>query len=111
MMEVFQQVDAMSFGSHAFMLVTVEIPCSRSQPTTFNYAFTSRYIKAALGHMRFYGWSPWKVDFVDLSHWTNHLDAGLHWSFEYDGLTMIARGKNFGFWGSCLSFSHVISVV
>jgi hypothetical protein len=27
MMEVFQQVDAKSFGSHAFMLVTVETPC------------------------------------------------------------------------------------
>jgi hypothetical protein len=93
MMEVFQQVDSKSFGSHAFMLVTVEIPCSKSQPTTFNqptpfsYAFTSKYIKATLGHMRFHGWSPWKVDFVDLSRRTDHLAAWLHWSFEYDDLT------------------------
>jgi hypothetical protein len=32
MMEVFHQVDAKSFGSHAFMLITVEVPCSKSQP-------------------------------------------------------------------------------
>jgi hypothetical protein len=96
MMEVFQQVDSKSFGSHAFTLVTVEIPCSKSQPvafnqpTPFNYAFTSKYIKADLGHMRFHDWSPWKVDFVDLSRRTDHLAAWLHWSFEYDDLIMVA---------------------
>jgi hypothetical protein len=83
MMEVFQQIDSKSSGSHASTLVIVEIPCSRSQtttynqPTTINYAFT---IKATLGHMRFPGWSPGKVDCVDLSHQTNHLAAWLHWS-------------------------------
>jgi hypothetical protein len=92
-MEIFQQVDVKSFGSHAFMLVTVEIPCSKSQPTfsqptPFSYGFTNKYIKASLGHMRFHGGSPWKVDFVDLSRWTDHLVAWLHWSFEYDDLIM-----------------------
>jgi hypothetical protein len=91
MMEVFQQVDSKSFDSHAFMLITVEIPCSKSQifqPTPFSYAFISKYIKASLGHMRFHDWSPWKVDFVDLSRQTDHLAAWLHWSFEYDDLIM-----------------------
>ena len=32
MMEVFQQLDAKCFNSHAFVLITVEIPCSKSQP-------------------------------------------------------------------------------
>jgi hypothetical protein len=96
MMEAFQQVDSKSFGTHAFPLVTVEIQCSKSQsaafsqPTPFNYAFNEKYIKTALGHMRFHNWSPWKVDFVDLSHRTNHLAAWLHWSFEYDDLIMVA---------------------
>jgi hypothetical protein len=62
MMEVFQQVDAKSFGSHEFMLVIVEIPCSKSQAFSqlapFNYGFTVKYIKEALGHMRFHGGSP-----------------------------------------------------
>jgi hypothetical protein len=44
-MEVFQQVDSKSFGSHAFMLIIVEIPCSKFQPTAFRYSFTSKYIK------------------------------------------------------------------
>jgi hypothetical protein len=86
MMEAFQQVDSKSFSAHAFTLVTIEIPCSKPQPTTFNYAFTRKYIKATLGHMRFHDWSPWKVDFVDLSR--DHLAAWVHWSFEYDDLTM-----------------------
>jgi hypothetical protein len=91
MMEVFQQIDSKSSSSHAFTLVTVEIPCSRSQPTTYNQPTTINYaftIKATLGHMRFHGWSPWKVDFVDLSHRTDHLVAWLHWSFEYDDFIM-----------------------
>jgi hypothetical protein len=54
MMEVFQQVDSKSFRCEAFMLITVEIPCSRSQSTSFHYAFTSKYIKASLRHMRFH---------------------------------------------------------
>jgi hypothetical protein len=58
------------------------------QLVAFNYAFTSKYIKASLGHMRFHDWSPWKVDFVDLSHRTDHWDAWLYWSFEYDDLIM-----------------------
>jgi hypothetical protein len=63
MMEVFQQVDAKSFSSHAFVLITVEIPCSKSQPVfnllaPFSYGFTSKYIKAVLSHMRFHGGSP-----------------------------------------------------
>jgi hypothetical protein len=95
MMEVFQQVDAKSFGSHAFMLVTVEIPCSKSQPAfsqlaPFSYGFTNKYFKATLGHMRFHGWSPWKVDCANLSRRTDHLVAWLHWSFEYDDLIMAA---------------------
>jgi hypothetical protein len=95
MMEVFQQVDAKSFGSHAFMLVTVEIPCYKSQPTfsqlaPFSYGFTNKYFKATLGHMRFHGWSPWKVDRANLSRRTDHLAAWLHWSFEYDDLIMAA---------------------
>jgi hypothetical protein len=63
-MEVFQQVDSKSFSSHAFMLVTVEIPCSKSQPTTFSqpmpcsYAFNDKCIKAVLGHVRFHDWPP-----------------------------------------------------
>jgi hypothetical protein len=94
MMEVFQQVDSKSFTSHAFTLVTVEIPCSKSHPTTFSqpipcsYAFSGKYIKASLGHMRFHDWSPWKVDFVDPSRRIDHLASWLHWSFEYDDLTM-----------------------
>jgi hypothetical protein len=95
MMEVFQQVDAKSFDSHAFMLVTVEIPCFKSRPTfsqlaPFNYAFNDKYIKESLGHMRFHGSSPWKVEFVDLSHQTDQLAAWLDWSFEYDDLIMAA---------------------
>jgi hypothetical protein len=95
-MEVFQQVDFKNFGSCAFTLITVEIPCSKSQPTTFNqpkafnYAFTSKYIKATLGYIKFHSWSPWKIDFVDFSRWTDHFAAWLHWSFEYDDLTMVA---------------------
>jgi hypothetical protein len=63
MMEVFQQVDAKSFNSHAFVLIAIEIPCSKSQPTfsrltPFSYGFTNKYIKAVLGHMRFHGGSP-----------------------------------------------------
>jgi hypothetical protein len=94
MMEVFQQEYSKSFGSHAFTLVTVEIPCYKSQPTalnqstTFNYAFTIKYIKVTLGYMIFHGWSPWKVEFVDLSRQTDHLDAWIHWSFEYHDLIM-----------------------
>jgi hypothetical protein len=62
MMEVFQQVDAKSFGSHALMLVTVEIPCCKSQLAfsqlaPFSYGFTNKYFKLTLGHMRFHGWS------------------------------------------------------
>jgi hypothetical protein len=69
MMEVFQQVDAKSFSSHAFALITSEIPCSKSQPSfsqlaPSSYGFTSKYIKAVLGHMRFHGGSPWKVDLL-----------------------------------------------
>jgi hypothetical protein len=78
------------------MLIIVEIPCCKSQPTTFSqptpfsYAFIGKYIKATLGHMRFHGWSPWKVDFVDLSRQTDHLAAWLYWSVEYDDLIMAA---------------------
>jgi hypothetical protein len=94
MMEVFQQVDSQSLGSHAFTLVTIEIPCYKSQPTTcsqpkpFSYGFTNKYIKMNFGHMRFHGGCPWKVDFVDLSRRIYHLAAWLHWSFEYDDLIM-----------------------
>jgi hypothetical protein len=94
MMEVFERVDSKSFGSHAFMLVTIEIPYPKSQPTSFSpptpfsYAFSGKYIKVVLGHMRFHDWSPWKVDFVDLSRWIDHLVAWLHWSSEYDDLIM-----------------------
>jgi hypothetical protein len=64
MMEVFQQVDAKCFNSHAFMLITVEIPCSKSQQsfsqlTPFSYGFTNKYIKTVLGHVRFHGGSLW----------------------------------------------------
>jgi hypothetical protein len=95
MMEVFQQVDAKNFGSHAFMLVTVEIPCSKSQPAfsqlaPFRYGFTNKYFKATLGHMRFHGWSPWKVHRANLSRRIDHLATWLHWSFEYDDLIMAA---------------------
>jgi hypothetical protein len=98
MMKVFQQVDAKSFSSHAFVLIIVEITCSNSQPAfsqlaPFSYGFTSKYIEAVLGHMRFDDGSPWKVDFVDLSHQTNHLVAWLHWSFEYVDLIMAALRK------------------
>jgi hypothetical protein len=77
------------------MLLTIEIPCFKSQLTftqlaPFNYGFTNKYIKVALGHMTFHGGSPWKVDFVDLSRRTDHLAAWLHWSFEYDDLIMAA---------------------
>jgi hypothetical protein len=93
MMEVFQQVDAKSFGYHVFMLITIEIPCSKSQRTfiqlvSFSYVFTNRYIKASLVRMRFHNWPPWKVDFVYLSRQTNHLAGWLHWYFEYDDFSM-----------------------
>jgi len=90
MMEVFQQVNSKSFGSHSFMLITVEIPWSKSQPIAFSYVFTGKCIKAALGHMRFHDWSPWKVDFADLSRQTDHLAAWLHWSSECVDLIMAA---------------------
>jgi hypothetical protein len=75
------------------MHFTVEIPYSKSQPAfsllaPFSYGFTNKYIKAILGHMRFHGGSPWKVDFVDLSRRIDHFAAWLHWSFEYDDLIM-----------------------
>jgi len=93
MMEVFQQIDAKSSSYHAFMLVTVEIPCYKSQPAfsqraPFTYGFTNKYFKATLGHMRFHGWSPWKVDCANLSRRNDHLVAWLQWSFEYDDLIM-----------------------
>jgi hypothetical protein len=94
MMEVIQQDDSKSLDSHAFTLIIVEIPCYKPQlaafiqPTPFNYAFTSKYNKVALGHMRIHNWSPRKVDFVDLSRRTEHLVAWLHWSFEYDDIIM-----------------------
>jgi len=95
MREVLQQVVAKSSGSHAFMLVTVEIPCYKSQQSfsqlaPFSYGFTNKYFKATLGHMRFHGWSPWKVDYANLSCRIDHLVAWLHWSFEYDDLIMAA---------------------
>jgi hypothetical protein len=52
-MELFQQVDSKSFGAHAFMLITIEIPCSKSQPAAFSYVFTRKYIKAPFQHRRF----------------------------------------------------------
>jgi hypothetical protein len=54
MMEVFHQIDSRSFSSHAFMLITIERPRSKSQPIVFsqsiafNYAFTTKYIKLCL---------------------------------------------------------------
>jgi hypothetical protein len=101
MMEVFQQVDAKIFISHAFTFITVEIPCSKSQPALsqlapFIYGFTNKYIKVVLGHMRFHGGSPWKVDLVDLSRRTDQLVAWLHWSFEYDDLSWQLGCKTFG---------------
>jgi hypothetical protein len=93
LMKVFQHVDTMSFTFHAFMLVTVKIPCSKSQPAfsqlaPFSYGFTNKYFKVILGHMRFHGWSPWKVDRANLSCWTDNLVAWLHWCFEYYDLVM-----------------------
>jgi hypothetical protein len=88
MMEVFQQVDYKSFGSLAFTLITVEIPCSKSQPTSFNDVFTGKYIKAPFRHKIFLDGFHWKVDFVELSPRNDHLAAWLHWSFEYDDLIM-----------------------
>jgi hypothetical protein len=60
MMEVFPQVHSNSFGSHAFTLVTVEIPFYKPKPTTFsqttpfNYAFNVKYIDDPGG----YRWPP-----------------------------------------------------
>jgi hypothetical protein len=54
MMEVFQQVDSKSFGSHAFMLIIIEVPCSKFQPTTFIYFFGRKYTKASFWLMRFH---------------------------------------------------------
>jgi hypothetical protein len=94
MMEVFQQVDAKSSGSHAFMFVTVETPCYKSQPAfsqlaPFNYGFTNKYFKATLGHE--ISWLvPLEGDCANLSRRTDHLATWLHWSFEYDDLTMAA---------------------
>jgi hypothetical protein len=94
MMEVFQQIDSKSSGSHAFTPVIVEMLCSKSQPMTFNqlaafsYALIGKYIRETSGHIRFHGWSPWKVDFVHLSTRTDHLGAWLHWYFEYNDLIM-----------------------
>jgi hypothetical protein len=53
-------------------------------------ASTNKYFKATLGHTRFHGWSPWKVDHANLSRQTDHLVAWLHWSFEYDDLITAA---------------------
>jgi hypothetical protein len=83
MMEVFQQVDSKSFGSHAFMLIIVEVPCSKFQPIAFSYSFSSKYIKASFRLMRFHDGMHWRIDCVDLSHLIDHLVAWLHWSFEY----------------------------
>jgi hypothetical protein len=83
MMEVFQHVDSKSFNSHAFMLIIVEVPCSKFQPTTSSYFFSSKYIKASFWLMRFHDWLHWKVDCVDFSRLIDHLVAWLQWSFEY----------------------------
>jgi hypothetical protein len=77
------------------MLVIFEILCSKSQPTfsqltLFSYSFTNKYFKVTLDHMRFHGWSHWKVDRANLSCRIDHLAAWLHWSFEYDDLIMAA---------------------
>jgi hypothetical protein len=83
MMEVFQQVDSKSFGSHTFMFIIVEVPCSKFQSIAFINFFSDKYIKASFQLMRFHDWLHWKVDCVDLSRLTDHLVAWLHWSFEY----------------------------
>jgi hypothetical protein len=88
MMEVFKKVDFKSFFSHAFMLITDEISCSKFQPTTFSHAFTTKYIKAPFRHRVFLDWFPWKVEFVDLSCLIDHLATWLHWSFEYVDVIM-----------------------
>jgi hypothetical protein len=45
MMEVFQQVDSKSFGSHVFMLIIVEVPSSNQQPSAISsLASTSRHL-------------------------------------------------------------------
>jgi hypothetical protein len=90
MMEVFQHVDSNNYVSCAFTLIIVEVLGSEFQPTPFNYAFTSKYIKAYFQHRIFHDGFHWKDDFVDLSRWTNHLVAWLHWSFMYDDLIMVA---------------------
>ena len=36
MMEAFQKIDSKTFGSHAFMIIIVEIPCSKSQLAAFS---------------------------------------------------------------------------
>jgi hypothetical protein len=37
-----------SFESHAFMLIIIEVSCSKFQPIAFNYSFSSKYIKTSL---------------------------------------------------------------
>jgi hypothetical protein len=49
MMEVFQQLDSKSFGSHTFMFIIVEVPCSKFQPTAFINFFSSKHNKAFSG--------------------------------------------------------------
>jgi hypothetical protein len=78
MMEIFQHVYFRSFGSHAFMLITVEILCFIFQPISFSFSFTSKYIKAYFRHMRFIDLLHWKVNFLDLSCRTDDLAAWLH---------------------------------
>jgi hypothetical protein len=90
MMEAFQQVDSKSFNSHAFMITTVEVPCSKFQPITFRYSFSGKYIKAPFRHMRFLDWLHLMVDFVDCFRLTDHLAAWLHCSFESVDLIMAA---------------------
>jgi hypothetical protein len=90
-MEIFQQVDSESFGSHAFMFINDEVPCSindevpcsKFQSIVFINFFTNKYIKASFRLTRFHDWLHWKVDCVDLPHLTDHLVAWLHWSFKY----------------------------
>jgi hypothetical protein len=55
-MEVFQQANSKSFGSHTFRFITTGVPCSKFQSIAFIKNFNSKYIKASFQLMRFHDW-------------------------------------------------------
>jgi hypothetical protein len=83
MMEVFQRSDSKSLGSHTFMFIIVDVPCSKFKSTDFIDFLSNKHKNACFCLRRLHDWLHWRVDYVDLSRLTDHLAAWLHWSSEY----------------------------